>query len=466
MALLEGKAEFLRRFREASGGGAGNKLPLLTSHCPGWTCYAEKVVDPMVLPHISPLKPPQQIQGRLVKTVLLEAHNQRRLHRWWRSRSPLFAAESAWWSRSVLVGEGSSAEGCKPLTVGDVYHVSVQPCFDRKIEASRPTFEIEDGIREVDTVLTATELLELIFRASSSPAASSADAEASPQPFVPEDGIAALRGMPAISLESETLTDVLLQRLQAGRPEGRPLICAVEGNGDSGGFAEYVFREAAKELFGKEISGPARFESKQNEDIREVLLKDGPKVLLKFVAAYGFRNIQNVIRRVTKPGPEGLARAAECGHFVEIMACPSGCLNGGGQVPEPKVAALSTGIASNGYAAANGGAAPPGKSAAAQSRDERKRRLGEMHTLLHDAAGVAVVPPEEHPLVLPLYRRIAALAAPARTAPRGRAAGPEALALKSLVGGSATRRWLTAEWRSLKVDESGKEIIGASTLKW
>merc|ERR1719464_638479 len=41
IALLEAKAEFVRRFREANGTvkGTAAKLPLLTSHCPGWTCY-------------------------------------------------------------------------------------------------------------------------------------------------------------------------------------------------------------------------------------------------------------------------------------------------------------------------------------------------------------------------------------------------------------------------------------------
>jgi hypothetical protein len=54
---------------------------------------------------------------------------------------------------------------------------------------------------------------------------------------------------------------------------------------------------------------------------------DGKRVL-NFASAYGFRNIQNLVRKV---------KLGKCEyHFVEIMACPSGCLNGGGQIKPRK----------------------------------------------------------------------------------------------------------------------------------
>jgi iron only hydrogenase large subunit-like protein len=66
-------------------------LPMFASSCPGWICYAEKT-HPQCLPYISTTKSPQQILGTLMKEVL----------------------------------------GMK-----DVFIVSVQPCFDKKLEASR-----------------------------------------------------------------------------------------------------------------------------------------------------------------------------------------------------------------------------------------------------------------------------------------------------------------------------------------
>lgn len=69
----------------------------------------------------------------------------------------------------------------------------------------------------------------------------------------------------------------------------------------------------------------------KNKDLREVTLRaksagdgqEGP-VLLKFAQAYGFRNIQNIMRRI---------KQGKCDYdYVELMACPSGCTNGGGQI--------------------------------------------------------------------------------------------------------------------------------------
>ena len=56
-------------------------------------------------------------------------------------------------------------------------------------------------------------------------------------------------------------------------------------------------------------------------------------MVLRFAAAYGFRNIQNLVQK--------LKRGRCPYHYVEVMACPSGCLNGGGQVRSEDVA-LST----------------------------------------------------------------------------------------------------------------------------
>jgi iron only hydrogenase large subunit-like protein len=52
-------------------------------------------------------------------------------------------------------------------------------------------------------------------------------------------------------------------------------------------------------------------------------------VKLSFAKAYGFRHIQNVVRRLQQQQP---ARKQQKLHFIEVMACPSGCVNGGGQL--------------------------------------------------------------------------------------------------------------------------------------
>jgi hypothetical protein len=118
------------------------------------------------------------------------------------------------------------------------------------------------------------------------------------------------------------------------------------GGGGSGGYLDYTFRRAAYALFGVTVSGPLPFKTPRakNPDLREVTLEVGGKTVLRFATAYGFRNIQNVVRKCkassNNPKSGGVSSAAFSASassydFVEIMACPSGCLNGGGQLPPP-----------------------------------------------------------------------------------------------------------------------------------
>jgi iron only hydrogenase large subunit-like protein len=84
--------------------------------CPGFVCYAEKTHGDLLVPIISKVRSPQAITGQLVKSFL-------------RQRLP-----------------GS-------LSVTDIFLVSIQPCFDKKLEASRAEFTL-DGQQEVDCVIT------------------------------------------------------------------------------------------------------------------------------------------------------------------------------------------------------------------------------------------------------------------------------------------------------------------------
>ena len=72
------------------------------------------------------------------------------------------------------------------------------------------------------------------------------------------------------------------------------------------------------------------FLSYRNQDFQEVTIEVEGKKPLKMAIAYGFRNIQNIVQKIKRK---------KCPYdFVEIMACPSGCTNGGGQIrPEGEV---------------------------------------------------------------------------------------------------------------------------------
>jgi iron-only hydrogenase group A len=95
--------------------------PLYISACPSWVKYAEQFT-PSLLPYFSKLKPPQQITGALIKT---------------------------------LVADQLKVKSEK------IFSVSVTPCVAMKFEARREGM-MRKGISDVDAVLTVRELARLI----------------------------------------------------------------------------------------------------------------------------------------------------------------------------------------------------------------------------------------------------------------------------------------------------------------
>jgi iron only hydrogenase large subunit-like protein len=67
-SIQESQKEFVRNFQKSEE----FKLPILTSVCPGWICYAEKTHGSFILPHISRVKSPQQVMGSLIKDFLAQ----------------------------------------------------------------------------------------------------------------------------------------------------------------------------------------------------------------------------------------------------------------------------------------------------------------------------------------------------------------------------------------------------------
>lgn len=249
-ALIESAHEFVRRFKSA----AKSDLPMLTSACPGWICYAEKTHGSFILPYISSTKSPQQIMGSLVKSYLTKLRDK---------------------------------------TPDQVYHVTVMPCYDKKLEASRGDF-YQDlyQTRDVDCVITTGEVLKMFEEKS-------------------------------VDFASLPTTAKMDEPLSCYGDEGRLL---GHSGGGSGGYLEYVLKHAARELFDCQLD-LIEYRVLRNKDFRECSVEVDGKVVLKFAAAYGFRNIQNLVQQ--------LKRRRCAYHFVEIMACPSGCLNGGGQISFP-----------------------------------------------------------------------------------------------------------------------------------
>ncbi|KAL0893550.1 hypothetical protein ABMA27_013740 [Loxostege sticticalis] len=177
----------------------------------------------------------------------------------------------------------------KEVTPGEVYHVTFMPCYDKKLEASREDFYSEMlNCHDVDCVITAIEVEQMLGNSNMS-----------------------LSDAPAGSLDAAW-----------GADEGPPGPRGRAGSG-SGGYADHIFVHAAQQLFG-ESNVQLVYRNLRNPDFREVTLEKDGKEVLRFAIANGFRNIQNLVQK--------LKRGKSPYHYVEVMACPSGCLNGGAQV--------------------------------------------------------------------------------------------------------------------------------------
>ena len=257
--------------------------PVLWSECPGWVWYAEKVVGEVAIPYMSVIKSPQQIQGHLIKTQA---------------------------NRTLYTTDPSQEPPQKLI------HICVMPCYDKKLEAVRPIGRIinENDIsdetinNEVDSVIATHELADL-FTKRGIDIKALIEEEKKNEEEIDENIDRDIFKIDRTITESPFYSGFLQQQ-------------------NSNGYTEYIFIRAAKELFGVSLnSNDLEYKQVRNKDFKEVSLKIYGLPVMKFALAYGFRNIQNIVRNIKRK---------KCNYdYVEIMACPGGCLNGGGQI-KPK----------------------------------------------------------------------------------------------------------------------------------
>ena len=165
----------------------------------------------------------------------------------------------------------------------DVFVVSIMPCTAKKYEKERPQME-HDGVRDVEAVLTTVELGEMIARS----------------------------GLKFSRLEDREYDHDLM-----GEYSGAGVIFGV-----TGGVMEAALRTAYYWLEGKERE-PVQFtEVRGLEGIREASLTMGG-LTLNVAMASGMANARVLLDQIR----EGKSKY----HFIEIMCCPGGCVNGGGQ---------------------------------------------------------------------------------------------------------------------------------------
>jgi len=170
----------------------------------------------------------------------------------------------------------------KGIDPKDIFVVSIMPCTAKKFEKERPQM-IRDGMKDVDAVVTTRELSDMIKRA----------------------GILFHR-LP----DEEYDQDIM------GEYTGAGVIFGV-----TGGVMEAALRTAYYVLEGKEHD-PIEFKEVRGfENIKEASIEMGGMTVNVAVTS-GMRNARVLLDQIK----EGTSKY----HFIEIMCCPGGCINGGG----------------------------------------------------------------------------------------------------------------------------------------
>lgn len=244
------------------------KLPQFTSCSPGWVKFIEHFY-PEYLDNLSSAKSPQQMFGAILKT---------------------FYAQQ------------------KGIDPKDIVSVAVMPCSAKKFECNRPEMN-SSGFKDVDYGLTTRELAKMIKEAGI---------------HLPE--------MPKSHFDSPF-----------GDASGAGLIFGATGGVMEAALrsvVEFVTGNKAEDIFENANIIPVRgFEGIKYVELPIAAVGPVPEILkplvpswdflkgatLKVAVAHGTANAKKIMEDIKAGG-----KFSEC-HFIEFMACPGGCLGGGGQ---------------------------------------------------------------------------------------------------------------------------------------
>lgn len=267
LTIVEEGTELLIKLYKALVKKESPVLPQFTSCSPGWIKYIEHFY-PEMLPHLSSAKSPQQMFGAVIKTYYAKLNN---------------------------------------IDPADIVTVALMPCTAKKFECNRPEMN-DSGFKDIDYGLTTRELAQMFKEA----------------------------GIDLVNMKKSDFDDPF------GTATGSGVIFGV-----TGGVMESAMRTVYELVTGEKVENifdhanivPLR----GFEGIRYVELpitKVGPVpelvkhlvpdwewlkgVTLKVAVAHGTANAKKILDDIKAGG-----KMSEC-HFIEFMACPGGCLGGGG----------------------------------------------------------------------------------------------------------------------------------------
>jgi iron-only hydrogenase group A len=269
LTILEEGTELLLRLQKALVKNEKAAFPQFTSCSPGWVKFLEHFY-PEYIPNLSSAKSPQQMFGAVIKTYYANLH------------------------------------GINPK---DIVTVALMPCSAKKFECNRPEMA-SSGFKDIDYGLTTRELAQMIKEAGIHlPDMNKSEFD---EPFGEATGSGVIFGATGGVMEAALRTVV-------------ELVCGVK--------VENLF-DHANIIPVRGFDGIRYYELPIQEVVGEVsplvkhLFKDWSflnGVTVKVAVAHGTANAKKVMEDIKAGG-----KFSEC-HFIEFMACPGGCIGGGGQ---------------------------------------------------------------------------------------------------------------------------------------
>ncbi len=271
LTIMEEGTELIIRLYKALVKKEAVALPQFTSCSPGWVKYIEHF-SPEMLDHVSSAKSPQQMFGSVIKTYYAELNN---------------------------------------IDPADIVTVALMPCTAKKFECNRPEMN-DSGYKDIDYGLTTRELAQMFKEAGIDlPNMKKSDFD---DPFGTRTGSGVIFGATGGVMESAIRT-----------------------------VYELVTGDKIESLFDHANIIPLRsFEGIRYAEVPITKVGPVPEILkhlvpdwewlkgatLKVAVAHGTANAKKVLDNIKAGG-----KLSEC-HFIEFMACPGGCLGGGG-MPVP-----------------------------------------------------------------------------------------------------------------------------------
>lgn len=267
LTIIEEGTELILRLYKTLVKKEQEFIPQFTSCSPGWVKYIEHFY-PEFLPNMSSAKSPQQMFGAVIKTYYAQMHN---------------------------------------IDPADIVTVALMPCTAKKFECNRPEMT-DSGFKDIDYGLTTRELAQM-FKET---------------------------GIDLLNMKKSDFDDPF------GTATGSGVIF-----GATGGVMESAIRTVYELVTGKKIESlfdhaniiPVRgFEGVKYAELPITEVGPVPDILkhlvpdwnwvkgvtLKVAVCHGTANAKKVLDNIKEGG-----KMSEC-HFIEFMACPGGCLGGGG----------------------------------------------------------------------------------------------------------------------------------------